>query len=116
MLRLCDKRSVSEAAEKVDHLLLKNKTNQQPVNDAEEKAKLLFELALVARAKFEEDERKKRVEEEDDSKNDYLTLFINPTKKHGLMRKGMPGTGASLPFKHSNTRIKGLMGPGLTKP
>jgi hypothetical protein len=26
-LRLCDKRAVSEAAEKVDHLLLKNKTN-----------------------------------------------------------------------------------------
>jgi len=40
MLRLHDKRSVSEAAEKVDHLLLKNKTNQLPINDAEEKAKL----------------------------------------------------------------------------
>jgi hypothetical protein len=44
-----------------------------------------------------------------------MTLLVNSTKKHSLMRKGMPGTGASLPFKHSNTKIKGLVGPGLAK-
>ncbi len=72
------------------------------VSDAEEKAKLTMEMALVAREKFEEDERKKKIEEEDDSKFDYMTLLVNSTKRHGNIRKG--AANSIIGFKHSNTK------------
>jgi len=44
-----------------------------------------------------------------------MTLLVNSTKKHGMVRKGMIGSGASMPFKHSNTKIKGLTSAGTNK-
>lgn len=51
----------------------------------------------MAREKFEIDERKKKTEEQEDSKFDYLTLLVNTTKKYGNMRR-VSGAG-SIAFK-----------------
>lgn len=56
------------------------------------------------RENFEESVKKKRDEEPEDSKFDYLTLLVNTTKKYGNLRKAGGGGGIGLPFKHSLTR------------
>lgn len=110
-LRLCDKRDVSQAAEKVDHHLLRNKSSTPIINDVEEKAKLQFEQSLVLRVKYEEEEKKRKQDEEEDSKFDYMTLLVNSTKKYGNLRKGVT-TNGTMTFKHSMTKkIMASAGP-----
>lgn len=71
------------------------------VTDTSEKLKILYEQKQIAREKFEEEERKKRIEDEEDSKFDYLTLLSNTTKKHGNMRR-INGGGVGVGFsKHA---------------
>lgn len=54
--------------------------------------------------------KKKRDEEPEDSKFDYLTLLVNTTKKYGNLRKA--GGGVGLPFKHSLTK-KNITSSGI---
>jgi hypothetical protein len=75
---------VSNAAIKANDELRKNKVQLiNIINVDDEKAKQDREVLLSQRVKFEEELKKKKVEEPEDSKFDYLTLLVNTTKKYG---------------------------------
>eukprot|EP00347_Sterkiella_histriomuscorum_P001141 403373167 len=93
-------RNVMDLAHKIDQQLIKNKNSSIIIySEAEDQAKLHYEQKLMEREKFEEDERKRRSETQEDSKFDYLTLLVNTTKKYGNMRRG--GGGGGMVFKQS---------------
>jgi hypothetical protein len=62
------------------------------------------------REKFEEEELKKRAEDQEDSKFDYLTLLVNTTKKYGNMRRV---GGGAMAYKHQLNRKKNMTSNGI---
>ena len=66
--------------------------------------------------RYEETERKRKNEVQEDSKFDYLTLLVNSTKKYGNLRRGggggAPLTGNAMAFKH-NLNKKNLSSAGI---
>ena len=104
-----------ELAQKIDQQLIKNKnSNLIFFSEAEDQTKTHYEQKLIERVKFEESERKKRSEVQEDSKFDYLTLLVNTTKKYGNLRRGGGGgAGANaMVFKH-NLNKKNLSSAGF---